>query len=508
MLTGNPTSDDSGATAIIVAITLLLLCGMAALAVDLGLGFRERRFDQGGADSAALGGSLEMVITNQPNPVRAAITEVHQLVNLNLGRTVPQADWGACTDPGALYWKTKTDGSILGTTTSPDIGSDCISLSENFNTLRVRIPNQGVDTTFGAAIGFAEIDVSAAAEAARNTNWGGGGDFPSGVLSSAQVGDQLCLKTGPQGQESSCAPSSTGDFGTFQPYFYSAVDGDISTICVSGEQKAPLARSMADGIDHEFSGHNFSMVNPNNRTNGLWCQQSGVPGPPFPNRVNSGAGSTADDATWGLVSGEVWPTPYDGRLERSYADGSATIYGNNVDNRPLWSYIDPATTIPSCQVAATWGSTITPPEYQAAIDQTIDCIKDAGTSPPTVVFTPDILTTTRLVHAPLFWEQTKRPNNSCCYHIKGLVPVFIDGVWADSSHPSFTCDFIEDAALQVCIHRPGLVGSMDVNPPGQKTIQSASGILLSCAILPSGTCPTIQDGTNPLNFLYDLQLTR
>jgi hypothetical protein len=35
-----------------VALCLVLLCGMAAMAVDLGFGFRERRFDQAGADAA------------------------------------------------------------------------------------------------------------------------------------------------------------------------------------------------------------------------------------------------------------------------------------------------------------------------------------------------------------------------------------------------------------------------------------------------------------------------
>ena len=493
-----------GAVAITVALCLVLFCGMAALAVDMGFGYRERRFDQAGADAAALGGSLEMVITDQANPVQAALTEVYALVDQNLGRPVLLADWQACADPDALFWQTLSDGATLGTAT---MGSDCVSISENFNTFRVRVPLQAVDTTFGEVIGFDSIDVTAAAEAERNTNWGGGGDFPSGVLSSAQVGQELCLKTGPQGQESSCAPSSTGDFGTFQPYFYSAVDGVLWTMCVSGEQKAPLARAMADGIDHEFSGHNNSVVAPNHRTNGLWCQQSGVPGPPFPNRVNSGAGSTADDATWGLVTGGSWPTSYEGRLERSYADGSATIYENAIDNRPLWTYLDPTTTVTSCQAASSWGSVVSPAQHPTAMAETITCIKDAHAS-STVVFTPDIFTTYRLVHSPLFWDLTKRSNNSCCYNIKGLVPVFIDGVWADSSHHTFTCDFIEDTALQVCIHRPGLVGEMDVNPPGQKVITSASGVLLSCAILPSGTCPTIQDGTNPLNFLYDLQLTR
>ena len=505
-------STDRGATAVIVAICLLLLCGMAALAVDLGFGFRERRFDQGGADAAALGGSLEMVITNQPNPVRAAIANVHDLVEDNLGgRPVPQADWSACTDPGALFWQTKSDGAMLGTT---DIGSDCISLSENFNTFRVRIPNQGVDTTFGAAIGFTEIDVSAAAEAERNTDWGGGGDFPSGVLSGTSAGSTICIKTGTSGGADSCGEPTSGDFGNFLPYFYGPVDGSLASICESAEQKFPMARAMADGIDHEFSVYNLSA--PTVRRNGQWCKTSGVPGPPFPNTVDSAAGYQNTDITQGLVTGGTWPsTHFTGRLTRGpYVSGNAEIFGERIDNRPLWDYIDDSLDFSSsglnlanCDAAEDRPSVVTTTDYPTAATELVACIGEANTAGVSI-FTTDILDTHRLAHSPLYHETALWGDNAKPYHIKGIVPIFIQSVYAKSEHVTFTCNGFDSSRPGMCIHHPGLVGDMGVGPKGLQKIDSASAIVLSCTLLPSGTCPGIQDGTNPLNFLYDLQLTR
>ena len=505
-------STDRGATAVIVAISLLLLCGMAALAVDLGFGFRERRFDQGGADAAALGGSLEMVITNQPNPVRAAIANVHDLVEDNLGgRMVPQADWSACTDPGALFWQTKSDGAMLGTT---DIGSDCISLSQDFNTFRVRVPLQGVDTTFGAALGFNEIDVSAAAEAQRNTNWGGGGDFPSGVLSGTSAGSTICIKTGTSGGADSCGEPTSGDFGNFRPYFYSAVDGSLASICATGEAAVPMARAMADGIDHEFSAYN--PVSPNPRVNGFWCKTSNVPGPPFPNIVDSAAGYSNNDITQGLVTEGNWPsTTFRGRLRRGpYATASAQIFGFNIDNRPLWDYIDDnldfsssGSNLPQCDAVEDRPATITPADYPAAKTELVACIVEAS-SAGVAIFGADIFNTHRLAHSPLFHETALAGNNADPYHIKGIVPIFIQSVYAKSEHVTFSCNGFDASRPGMCIHHPGLVGDMGVGPKGLQKVDSAGAIVLSCALLPSGTCPTIQDGTNPLNFLYDLQLTR
>lgn len=135
---------ERGAVAVTVALCLVLFCGIAALAVDLGFGYRERRFDQSGADAAARGGSLEMVITNQSNPVRAGLQQIYTLVNQNLARIVPQAAWTACTDAGSVIWRTLSHASQLGTT---GIGNDCVSMSADFNTVRVLVPIQETPTS-------------------------------------------------------------------------------------------------------------------------------------------------------------------------------------------------------------------------------------------------------------------------------------------------------------------------------------------------------------------------
>ena len=51
-------ADERGATAVLVAASLFMLMGFAALVVDVGAGFNERRQDQSAADFAVLGGAL------------------------------------------------------------------------------------------------------------------------------------------------------------------------------------------------------------------------------------------------------------------------------------------------------------------------------------------------------------------------------------------------------------------------------------------------------------------
>ena len=51
---------EAGAAALTVGISLLLLIGMAALAIDTGLGYAKRRVEQNGADNAALAAAWEV----------------------------------------------------------------------------------------------------------------------------------------------------------------------------------------------------------------------------------------------------------------------------------------------------------------------------------------------------------------------------------------------------------------------------------------------------------------
>ena len=70
-------SEERGAAAIIVGISLLMLMGFAALAIDAGLGYSDRRGTQNAADNAALAAAWEQCnpkVSGSPNPTQAART--------------------------------------------------------------------------------------------------------------------------------------------------------------------------------------------------------------------------------------------------------------------------------------------------------------------------------------------------------------------------------------------------------------------------------------------------
>lgn len=516
---------ERGATAIVIAMTMLVILGMLAIAVDIGFGFSERRIDQTGADAAALAGSLELVISDAANGLEASIDRVYAIVDSNLGRSVPYSDWQGCSDPDALFYTTLTD---LGAAN----GSDCISLSEDFNTYRVRLPDQAVDTSFGAVIGADSVMVSAAAEAKRNAEFGGGGNVPFFVLDGTSVGAELCIKTNTGTQpEETCGSPSSGNFGDFEPYWYGSIGGDLSTICNKGQTPRPLARAVAMGIDHEFSRF-APFPGGTERLNGGWCP--GVPGPLLPNTILPGSGYSSSDITWGLILGESWPGAqvFPGRLTRNdtvFAQdtGTAFMFGKDIDNRPLWDYIDQSAvnpaTMPSCTFFANpmnTGHVSSPPPgdpmYGTRRTNLLQCLQEADAAGARILVvdrdgsgTPDILETPRTGAAPQIWEDFPPPNNAFHMHIQGLSPIFIDSLYADIASPHFNCVNLDTSIPGVCVHRAGLDGSMSVAPPGQRRLQSVGAIVMSCAIMPVGSCPSLQDPSGSgLTFLYDLELTR
>jgi hypothetical protein len=69
--------DERGAVAVIVGISLLMLMGFAALAIDAGMGYNDRRGTQNAADLAALAAAWEdcnPASASSPNPIQAART--------------------------------------------------------------------------------------------------------------------------------------------------------------------------------------------------------------------------------------------------------------------------------------------------------------------------------------------------------------------------------------------------------------------------------------------------
>ncbi len=522
-------ASERGASAMTIAITMVVIMGMAAIAVDVGGGFVERRLDQNTADTSVLSAGVELIVTGD---VQAAVDSVKALADTNLDRTIPAADWAACVDNNALATPSDMIPGVVG-------GSNCISFGDNddgvaYGRIRVRVPDQTSPSFFARVLGFGDLLTSAAAEAQLD-GFGESGAFPAAVFSGAGTGDSFCIKTGTGAANSqSCGSPSTGDFGNFQPYFYTEIaPGNPSTQCTSGNQPAPLARSIADGIDH-FLG--IAPTAPGTRRNGANCPQ--FPGPLFPNRVDSGSGYSNSDITNGLVSGGSYDGNFDGRLTRvdwGATYGTATVFTEELDNRPLWAYIDMGVidnvNYPACWNAATLGPDehddfTNPAEESAYVQAQLDmgsCLQ--GTSamppftpqpndPPPSLFLSDLYETTRLTIVPKYHQAAPIGNNSCCYDIKAFVPVFIDGIWT-ANGPQWNCNagMVNDPVNGYCKHEPGRSGTIQIGPPGQRKINSASAIVLSCEVLPgvddpAEKCRKVETGAGTVDVFLDLYLTR
>lgn len=69
--------DERGAVAVVVGVSLLVLMGFTALAIDAGMGYNDRRGTQNAADFAALAAAWEdcnPASASSPNPIQAART--------------------------------------------------------------------------------------------------------------------------------------------------------------------------------------------------------------------------------------------------------------------------------------------------------------------------------------------------------------------------------------------------------------------------------------------------
>lgn len=146
--------DESGAVAVLVAGLSLVLFGIAALVVDLGLARDTRRLAQNAADSAALAAANNLYLTGVANPA-AAITAAKQYAAENFGTS--ESDWVGCTDPGRPAGFTALSGQ-----------TPCISFSGTPapTEVRVVVPTRNVKTPLGALMGVEGLDIGAVAQAA------------------------------------------------------------------------------------------------------------------------------------------------------------------------------------------------------------------------------------------------------------------------------------------------------------------------------------------------------
>lgn len=469
----DPRSEaDRGAVIVILALVLVALMTFAAFAVDLGLGYAERRADQSAADAAALGGGMELA-----DGVQAAVDEATRLVRANLPTSYTDEEWvalwAACTDPAALPFT----GTVAGVPTS------CVS-ADGIDTFRVRVPDQTVDLLFAAVVGRRRLAVRAAAEARVAP---AGGVLPFAVLASAPAGSLICLRSATNGQATPpCTGSDQGNFGALQvPQWGNAAKGTEGLPC-NLNKSDQLAVNIAVGLDHFIRRWDSTDIRDD------CSRQFG------PNMIESFQGVSG--GLWeGVVAGvAVEGRTFDGLLTRT-PHATVTLKQGprtwKVDNRPLWTFIPygKGGDVPATCTRESIESTLATGGLAAAHAQMDACLRDyaAGGGYATLFDLdedgdemPDIATSPRYGVVPQFMETSFPSGNSGWLRIGDFEAVFINQLY-------FGCN---GTSCQTVLE-PGTTASTVTVPNGSQPLDQLAGHLIPTAALPSTLVANGPDGS-------------
>lgn len=326
------TSPDRGATAVLVAGSLLMLMGFAAVAVDVGRGFIERRVDQTVADVAATAGGVEVLVgaagtgVTEDDMVEAALE--YARLNLPTEYSDPewQALWEGCTDPN----RNTQPGDNFVALSPPsgwnvaDPANWCMSIDAAKSLFRVRIPDQVVDTTFGRLLGVTELTPSASAVVGFDQV--GGGVLPFGIPSGVGDGVQHCLSTAPPGLVNDpCDFQDSGNFGVLKVRIFgdSPYNG-----CNAAPTNPVLALNIAAGIDHQVVP--APNTDPANEVRDI-CYN------PLVNTLETDPGFPSG-VEWGLATGWGLPAGETARLQQG-PQTKQNVVGHGLDDSPLWNWL-------------------------------------------------------------------------------------------------------------------------------------------------------------------------
>lgn len=413
---------ERGATALTVAMVMVLLMGVAAVVLDGGRGFNERRQAQSGVDFASL---AALVAATGANPSDAGRIEAQAVVAANLpGRVL---DWTspACTD-------TNRPPEYTNLSSSP-----CVSFTENYGQARVILPTDALDTTFGNLLGFNSIDVRTEAEAIQTIK------SSANILPlTAAAGTSVCLFSN---QAPQTVPPCNGPNSGFFGYLDVALHGsspselDNPSTCEQGTANVRTAINVAKGADHimvEWNPgdpvvHDWAVCpNLSEDINQLQVQ-TGSPVIALTNGLINGVSGSINGQSFGSAPGRI---VYDA----AWSTASASVRGFTLDNTPLWTYLDD----PACS----WATGITGnvdnyTEMQNCLDQWT-----SGS-----IFSESLEDNKRFAAVPVF---TTFPTGPGAYLIDFFSPVYIETTYhncnANRCHTIFS---------------PGEAGGSSVCPP-------------------------------------------
>jgi hypothetical protein len=420
--------EDRGASALILAFSMILIMGIAAVALDGGRGFNERRQAQGAVDFASLAAlqaavSCELGGCTLGESADNGAAEAIVVVASNLpGRTL---DWSktaaGCSDPNKPARFT-----VVPSTTF------CVSFTPNLDEARVHLPDNELDTTFGAVIGMTQMTVGSEAEAGEALA-SSSRILPNTPLGSS--GAEACLFANQAPQAESPCPGVSGFYGYLDVALYGEDDLGTPSTCTNGNTNLRIAINVAKGGDHGFVTYD--------------------PGPPPDPTVNDHdacpnvnedinemrveTGSPTGGITDGLingVSGSINGQPFTaspGRLVcdlATYSTDCTSVRGDNLDHTGLWEFL--ASGCP--------GTTDTHAEMLTCLNSGAPRFNSAIADHP------------RFAAVPVFWTTPTGPGD---FTIKEFRAVWIETVYFDCT--ANTCD---------TVHSPGEIYTPPGPPPG------------------------------------------
>lgn len=454
----NRIRKEEGATAIMVAVMLFMFMGFAALAVDSGLGFNERRLDQTVADNSVMG----FVVSTSIDGQAAGAVDARNLAATNLGIDPADvawlASWEACVDPEAFAVQPL-----------PNVECMSIDFQDEELTFRVRLPDQSVDTTFGAVLGITEISTGAFAEATIETE-PEGKVIPFGLFAGAN-GESCIGDTAGPALPPPCDGPAIGQFGPFVSHFY--VD---PFQCINNG----FIVNVALGLDHNLGSFSNSYA-PGDTEIFEGCT-AGVPDG-TPNTVEPSPGNQVGNIAQGLFgSGNIFGRAFTGRLVDG--GGSASIEATgigpvNINNEPIWQFFIPGS---SCHTAV--AAAADDIARKAASEGCL--IAWNGVEP---LFVGNFLDARRVAFVPRYFETVAGPGVD--YHIQENIPVYLESV------------YIQDGGTWV-IHHPPLTGPFS----GANQVRALTAFVLDCGMF-SGVCnANAAPGQLGVDSLLTLRLSR
>ena len=494
-------TKERGATALLVASSLLLLMGFAAVALDLSAGFNERRQGQTAADLGALAGAVEYVNVDQAGTLYEILDITRQNLRAGYGDPTNPDDpdwialWAGCTDtppPGFNPWPISATAMPLW---ASGVGSamDCISASTD--EIRVKLPDQLVGTTFGRVLGASDLSTTAVAHAKVKFVIDGGAR-PFAVLAGASTGS-LCLTTR-SGSFPPCNGPDSGNFGTLNSQQWGSDDHGTTTDCgLPGNDE--LAVNVALGTDHligiaeswyasppdfkagdSFPADQIRLDDCTVLADGTVTSSDNSPAVGPTNALRADTGFNQFQATKaGLVSDVGWtwqnvlsaPTPL---LQQVGGAGvhstrplrekiSGTTYENELDNTPLWEHLRsnsdlPPGLVPVCGKAVVSGA----PDPIAAMNLCLTTWETARGSDPTLphLFEDSIWESPRFMFVPQF-HSTTWGSGTHWQPILGFRVVYLDTMW-------FNCNGNFNSAKnnEVCDGSKGITFAPDMAEDG------------------------------------------